>query len=158
MFVTWGNAPGLHDPRIRDVYPSTPVFRAQGAPLVRIPLLASTLALVTAALAGCTAEGETLYEYDSSEQGAAMGGANLQDFQDSFEVATRKAHVSFSVGGSGTAEVTIKDDVGQTMYSATITTGGAAASKTMSGGAGTWTIAVDFTNFSGGFALTVKAA
>lgn len=109
-------------------------------------------------LAGCTAGGEALYSYGGSDSMTA-GGSNLQDVQDSFEVPGGKAQIALSIGGTGSAKITIKDADGKAVYTKSVSgSGGAAESKVMEGTAGTWTIAIDFTNYQGGFALDIRSA
>lgn len=118
-----------------------------------------TLAVVASLfLAGCTAGGEMLYSYDANKSMAA-GGSNLQDVRDSFEVPGGKARISLSIGGTGSAEITVKDAAGKAVYTKSVSgSGGAADSSVMEGQTGTWSITIDFTNYQGGFALDIREA
>lgn len=120
-------------------------------------VFASAVAL-SVVFAGCTTGGETLYSYDEGD-GMAAGGSNLADVRDSFEVPGGKARISLSVGGTGSADITIKDADGKAVYTKPLSgSGGSADSEVLEGAAGTWSIVIDFTNFQGGFALDIREA
>lgn len=114
----------------------------------RIPLMLVTVAaLVTA---GCT-NGD-YYSYST-------GGSNPGDVSDTFSVSSGEARASFSVGGAGSATVTIKDADGKQLLRESFSgSGGNAKSQTLSGAAGTWSIAIDFDNWNGGFAINIGPA
>lgn len=133
----------------REPYERNPGPAGWVCEMTRFPYMFLVVLVSSTVLSGCM---------DSSLYTLNLGTANPEDIHDTFEVNSGKVQVAVNAGGSGSATITLTDADGKEVYSQTVGTGGSNAARTASGAPGTWTIDIDFQNWSGGFNLAITGA